>query len=856
MRLIVDLDNRKFTSGTGFSSNLPTIALKRGDELGVEIRFLSGGVPVLLGAPFDLRLGFRAEGATWGERVALATGFVAPGDASTGYYTSTLDVNTAEASTALAVGTEGELDSVRVYGEVTWSLDSGATWTSTENREARLFNDVNRTDEGTPLSLPTPAEWLTTENEARGIQPVRSGADHLFPKSLTIDGTIVGDAATVVLEPLTFDAFLNGFPSYSVTLADTGTLTLSHGVSDWEMEYDGPANSVAIVYTLGSEVTDPTGLVLSASGRDDVTVTATDGTLAPVLGDRGLIGDAEYFWNDTEWVPSGSEDGAAPVLVVPRFRDAVNTLQAGNTAKQVAVMALGDSMTIQGLFPHFVDRLGIEVGEAGRGFGDFRYIADDPGLVTIPTNLTHRRTDVFGTGITMEFRNGAEVSMGPQFDANFTAPYELDTIKIFYALESGAGEFEVWTSNSGTNTPDDATFPGSWTLRATVDADNGGSLAGGIETISVTEDAYCVKIRVISGTVDVVGALFLNSAKRGVIRLPMGLGGADVDAHWINQDGGVLNTFLGDLDPDLIVTHYSYSDEDDVTEFATFDNQVKAAAPLADRVVIGEHEQSLNDPKIALHEPHILSQVTAESRLEYFPTKRFLNFTLADSLGWTSGDSDAIHQDEAWFFVNTIFMQAMGFDPVSPVGKYALTESTGSLRTYEMAGVDTFKTQVFTIPVAEDQNSQFRYAWTDGNGDAGYWAWVKKATTHILQLFRLTGGSGDEVVSFDGSSRAYFGSESGAITARYDARVRVHEGSGSAATIGASHSSSSGMVWEGWDHNSNSPVLTSSITAGGDAVFQLLNLAAIPTFADDTAAASLAAGDVYKTATGELRVKL
>lgn len=143
MRLIVDLDSRKFTTGTGFVSNLPPVVLKRGDEVPVEVRFLQGGVPVLLGTPFDLRLGFRAEGAEWGERVGLATGFTAPGDAATGYYEAVLDLNTAEANTALGVGTESELASVRVYGEVTWSLDSGATWISTENRIATLYNDVN-----------------------------------------------------------------------------------------------------------------------------------------------------------------------------------------------------------------------------------------------------------------------------------------------------------------------------------------------------------------------------------------------------------------------------------------------------------------------------------------------------------------------------------------------------------------------------------------------------------------------------------------------------------------------------------------------------------------------------------------
>ena len=34
------------------------------------------------------------------------------------------------------------------------------------------------------------------------------------------------------------------------------------------------------------------------------------------------------------------------------------------------------------------------------------------------------------------------------------------------------------------------------------------------------------------------------------------------------------------------------------------------------------------------------------------------------------------------------------------------------------------------------------------------------------------------------------------------------------------------------------------------------NFSTLPTYADDTAAASLSAGDMYKTATGELRIKL
>jgi hypothetical protein len=543
-------------------------------------------------------------------------------------------------------------------------------------------------------------------------------------------------------------------------------------------------------------------------------------------------------------------------FAAPRTRDKINRIEQGNSPDNLTVLVIGDSMTQaeqNGLAHLFMNRVRSEIGEAGSGFEEFQYIAEDPALVTIPDNLTPRREDVFGTGITKEFRNGAVVSVGPQLAGapGETAPYEMDTIKVFYAAEDGAGTFEVFTSNSGTDTPDDAIFPGSWTSRGTFDADNSGSLAGAVATISVPEDAYCVKIRVNSGTVDVVGCVFLNSANRGIIRLNTGRGGTDLDAHWIQQDSGVLNTFLADIDPDLVLTHFSFSDEDDVSKFETYDDQVKTAAPNADRIVIGEHEQELNDPKIALHEPYVTDQVAAEKRLEYFPTSDIIDFATADALGWAS---DPTHLDDAWPSVSTIFMGAFGFSPAPPL-RWKVTESTGALRRYELTGVDTFKTQVFSTPLADDKNGIQRIEWYDQNGDVSYWDLIKN-TTGQLQIFRSINGSNDEVLKFNTDSRAYFGSESGSITARFDARVRVHEGSAAAAAIGASHNNSTGMVWEGWNHNSDSPLLTSSITAGGAALFQLLNLAAVPTFADEAAASSLSTGDVYKTATGELRIKL
>ena len=59
-----------------------------------------------------------------------------------------------------------------------------------------------------------------------------------------------------------------------------------------------------------------------------------------------------------------------------------------------------------------------------------------------------------------------------------------------------------------------------------------------------------------------------------------------------------------------------------------------------------------------------------------------------------------------------------------------------------------------------------------------------------------------------------------------------------------------------WDSSNN----RLNIDVGGVTKLHIngtvLNMPGLPVFADETAAASLATGDLYQTATGELRIKL
>lgn len=152
------------------------------------------------------------------------------------------------------------------------------------------------------MSLETPVEWLDGQNELRGIQPIRSGASHLFPTSMTISGTILDSAGDpIALSALPFLAITQDAPQYEV---DDGTNTFGifyDGSGTWTVEVDGPDN---IIFTVTDSRQDPTALVLTPlsghhASQGSITIAATDGTPAPEIGDRGLItGEDRYYRYD------------------------------------------------------------------------------------------------------------------------------------------------------------------------------------------------------------------------------------------------------------------------------------------------------------------------------------------------------------------------------------------------------------------------------------------------------------------------------------------------------------------------------------------------------------------------------
>jgi len=166
VKLFVDLDTLALIEGPGFRNPAPPLRFKRGDAARLELVFLAGGAtPVTIGdaellqIQFGVKLlnrydtGYVVQSSQWVKPVA---GSAVP------TYQATPSFNTAELNEALNLGGVGgaELASLALMGEITWREGTGEP-TSTRTFAVIVENDVNRGDEGTPVLLPSPEDWLT-----------------------------------------------------------------------------------------------------------------------------------------------------------------------------------------------------------------------------------------------------------------------------------------------------------------------------------------------------------------------------------------------------------------------------------------------------------------------------------------------------------------------------------------------------------------------------------------------------------------------------------------------------------------------------------------------------------------------
>lgn len=158
MEIYVDLQSRQIVDSPNYKEVVKKIELKRGDTEELEINFIDGDEITTLSGDILINFGIKSSGDYDGDFLSFANTFDLVGDSyvlSTSLNTETLD----------ALFTDGD-SSVLALGEITWSIDNGSTWSSSDTFKAKIYNDLIKGDEGTPTALPSASDWL----DARAVR--------------------------------------------------------------------------------------------------------------------------------------------------------------------------------------------------------------------------------------------------------------------------------------------------------------------------------------------------------------------------------------------------------------------------------------------------------------------------------------------------------------------------------------------------------------------------------------------------------------------------------------------------------------------------------------------------------------
>jgi hypothetical protein len=306
MELFVELETLKLVASQNDRREKPSITIKRGDALPLTVRFLQAQAPTRLDATTTISFALKESGKYDATPVVLEQTFTAStvgSPDSDPHYTATPSLNTTELNALFSIDGNSANDpaSVTLMGEITWTATGDTGPTSIKTFTVNCENDVYRGTESAPSSQPSPDDWLAS----RGILPIRTGATHVWPAALTLEGEILDDSNNpLTLLNLAFVSVGNSRPTYSVNLADGTSLDLSWSSGDWELEVDSNSISTILQYIGTSDKKDPTDIVLLGSGgRSNLTLRDSSGKIAPQIGNLARFTDSNqtHIWTGTDY---------------------------------------------------------------------------------------------------------------------------------------------------------------------------------------------------------------------------------------------------------------------------------------------------------------------------------------------------------------------------------------------------------------------------------------------------------------------------------------------------------------------------------------------------------------------------
>jgi len=421
-----------------------------------------------------------------------------------------------------------------------------------------------------------------------------------------------------------------------------------------------------------------------------------------------------------------------------------------------------------------------------------------------------------------------------------------NSVTVYSVRTEGGGSFKVQTSTNGTTWTDVASIG---TVNTDV-ATPGDADSAIISSASVTRAAYRFRVIGVSGTCYVLGTKLIDTTARGVVPCLLDRGGSLVSQHNICATGNVWGAVMADLDPDLVL-------------FQQYDSEALLAAEVPKiidnfRAVGCTPSWSLfdNTHKYAEQESTLaLAGVAEEKGVHYFDSNAAADgWQGITDLGWD--DPDVTHLDaQAYTPMAAAWFAETGLDR-APDHISIKRRTINSSHTAYLAPAPPNNTEgnvqfIFAANPAATQEIIFA---DDGAADRNAWTFRRVPFTNASApgAFSISVNSslGKFIMDSEGRSCLANASDGGYTWPRAE-RFFVGEASNSIHVLHLHHEGTP-TTGRALKITKADDTETAFIRANGSAKLTL------PTYADDAAAGTggLTAGELYKTATGELRIKL
>lgn len=210
MRLYFDLDRRRFVSAPGSNDTLSSIEFKLSDSLPIAITCCRSLATVQAAVGATGILGIKDALDYDGDFLAADLEWVLTGTGDTALYTFDLNLNTVPLVALLAAAQLAGKDYVLTMLEL--QITEGTNITSSNTVIAKIWNDVIKGTEGTPVEMPDAEDWLSAralryDTEQTLTAPQRAQALSNLGITINSDGVL-----TLVTADGTFTITLNLVP--------------------------------------------------------------------------------------------------------------------------------------------------------------------------------------------------------------------------------------------------------------------------------------------------------------------------------------------------------------------------------------------------------------------------------------------------------------------------------------------------------------------------------------------------------------------------------------------------------------------------------------------------------------------